>query len=314
MFYNVENLFDNLDDPETNDDEFLPRGERRWGKDRLTLKYKRIYQVIAAVGGQGFPAIIGLCEIENRYVLEKLLENTPLGNLGYKIVHHDSPDQRGIDVALLYRTSQFEPLWYQAIPVRSDADVDFKTRDILYVKGILHADTLHVLVNHWPSKYGGVVDTKPLRKLAAQKAKHITDSIASSNPKASILLMGDFNDGPTDESVEVHLGAQHPDRISNDHNLYNMAYPLAQQGKGSNKYREKWDLIDQIIVSRALLDPENSLHTSPDSFNVFEAPFLLIKDENYLGDRLFRTYNGFRYAGGFSDHLPVYIEIHSTQQ
>ena len=314
MFYNVENLFDNLDDPETNDDEFLPRGERRWGKDRLTLKYKRIYQVVAAVGGQGFPAIIGFCEVENRYVLEKLLENTPLGNLGYKIVHHDSPDRRGIDVALLYRTSQFEPLWYQAIPVRSDSDADFKTRDILYVKGILHADTLHVLVNHWPSKYGGVVDTKPLRKLAAQTAKHITDSIASIHLQASILLMGDFNDCPMDESVEVYLGAQHPDRVSNEYHLYNLAYPLAQQGKGSNKYREKWDLIDQIIVSGPMLNPENSLRTSPELFRVFDAPFLLIKDENYLGEKLFRTYNGFRYAGGFSDHLPVYVEIQSPRK
>lgn len=314
MFYNVENLFDNIDDPETNDDEFLPRGERRWGKDRLTLKYKRIYQVIAAVGGKGFPAIVGFCEVENRFVLEKLLANTPLGNMGYKIVHHDSPDRRGIDVALLYRISDFEPLWYEAIPVQNPSDPDFKTRDILYVKGILDTDTIHVFVNHWPSKYGGAVDTQPLRKLSAQTAKHFTDSIAARNPQASILLMGDFNDSPIDESVENHLGAQHPDRVSDSFNLYNMAYPLALQGIGSNKYREKWELIDQIIVSKPMLDPENSLHTTPSRFHVFKAPFLLIKDENYLGEKLFRTYNGFRYAGGFSDHLPIYIEILSTKK
>ena len=159
MFYNTENLFDTQDDPNTNDNQFLPDGEKHWNFKRLQKKLNRIFQVIVASGEGKLPAIIGLCEVENNIVLELLLNKTPLGKLGYKYIHKDSPDRRGIDVALLYNINSFTPISYRFITVSSD-ERPLKTRDILYVKGIMHKDTFHFYINHWPSKYGGAIQTK----------------------------------------------------------------------------------------------------------------------------------------------------------
>lgn len=299
--YNVENLFDYYDDPETLDEEFLPGGVRRWTKSRFEQKCRRIYQALAATANPNFPTIIGLCEIENQYVLDQLLRLTPLGNMGYRSVHKESPDRRGIDVALLYREHLFEPITYKTIPVIDPYNESFKTRDILYVSGILCSDTVHFFVNHWPSKYGGAVDTKPLRELAAKTLKMMTDSILNENSNGKLILMGDFNDAPADESVEKVLGAKNYKDPSGA-SILNLFY----DEKGSNKYQNKWEPIDQIMVSNTLL--ADSLPKVA-SWGVFEASFLLTDDKNYLGKKPFRTYNGFRYEGGFSDHLPVFLTL-----
>ena len=308
MFYNVENLFDTEDDPTVLDEEFLPEGERHWDNHKFYLKLKKIFQVIMAAGKGSPPTIIGMSEIENQKVLELLLHTTPLGKMGYKIVHKESPDRRGIDVALLYREDQFHPISYQTFPVVNPDNNDFRTRDILYVKGIIAVDTLHFFVNHWPSKYGGVIETKPLRALAAETLKCITDSLLTQNNNSKIIMMGDFNDSPFDESISKYLGA-HSDFDSIKTNLiYNLAFELATEGKGSNKYQGKWELIDQILVSGSMLS-KTGIHTSASSFQIFDAPFLLEKDKTYLGEKPFRTYAGFKYNNGFSDHLPVLIEL-----
>jgi endonuclease/exonuclease/phosphatase family metal-dependent hydrolase len=307
MFYNVENLFDTIDNPNKNDNEFLPDGPRHWNSYRFYQKLNRISQVIIAAGEPDFPVVIGMSEIENLQVLEALLHFSPLKKLNYGIVHHESPDSRGIDVALLYRKELFTPLLFRAIEIRNPKDKSYTTRDILYVKGLLAGDTVHFFVNHWPSKFGGLSISKPLRALAASRLRAETDSLLGVNERSRIIIMGDFNDTPFDNSVAGVLGAK-PVSESSESNLYTLAYTLAKEGKGSNKYRSKWDMIDQFIVSGSLLNA-HGLHTSPELFQVFAPDFLLIKDKNYLGEKLNRTYVWFKYNGGFSDHLPVLLDL-----
>lgn len=307
MFYNVENLFDTIDNPDKSDEEFLPDGVRNWGGYRFYIKLQRLSQVIVAAGENGFPAVIGMCEIENQQVLESLIHFTPLKKINYGIVHHESPDSRGIDVAMLYRKDMFLPHFYRAIKVSDPADPSFTTRDILYVKGLLGTDTMHFFVNHWPSKYGGVSATKPRRALAASVLRAQTDSLLACNPLANIVIMGDLNDSPSDKSVVEVLGAK-PVGKPSPSGLYNLAYPLAKKGIGTNKYRSKWDLIDQFIVSRNLVS-KGGMASHPDAFSVFSPSYLLVKDENNLGEKLNRTFVGVKYNGGFSDHLPILLDL-----
>lgn len=309
LFYNVENLFDTDDDPLTLDEEFLPKGERFWNGKKLNNKLNRIFQVIMAAGEGTPPVLVGFCEVENQQVLEMLLYRTALGNMGYKIIHKESPDRRGIDVALLYRKDYFNPISYEAIPVNDEKNPDFKTRDILYTLGTIGQDTLHVFVNHWPSKYGGIMETKALRALAAQTLKNKVETITTHQANAKIIIMGDFNDSPLDESLLLHLGARDATSPYSNDTLYNLAYPSAIQQKGSNKYQGKWELIDQIIVSGALLNANYGLKTDAESFRIYDAPFLLEDDKTFLGKKPFRTYMGFKYHNGFSDHLPVLIDL-----
>lgn len=313
IFYNTENLFDTYDDSIKHDEEFLPDGSRSWNKYKLNNKLKRIFQVIMASSEGNMPTAIGLCEIENLYVLEALLDRTPLGKLGYKIVHKESPDRRGIDVAFLYNVNKFTPITYEAISVVNPNDKHFATRDILYVKGCINNDTLHFFVNHWPSKYGGTIETIPLRALAAKHLRNKTDSIMQKHVGAKIIVMGDFNDSPIDESITKHLQAFNVFENINDTSLYNLSYNAAQNGIGSIKFRGKWELIDQFIVSGALITSKG-MYTPQKSFTVFRAPFLMEKDEGFLGEKPFRTYIGFKYNNGFSDHLPVYIDLYHKEK
>lgn len=308
MFYNVENLFDTDDDSLKSDEEFLPEGVRYWNNNRLFNKLTHISQVIMAASKGTFPSVIGLCEVENSKVLDLLLFKTPLGNLGYKYVHKESPDKRGIDVAFLYKKDRFAPLSYFAIPIVDPNDSAFKTRDILYVKGILSSDTIHFFVNHWPSKYGGTLETKSLRALAAKTLRTYTDSILSTNNQSKIIIMGDFNDSPIDESIKDVLEAKKAEQDIDNESLYNLGIQAYEKGVGSNKYQEKWELIDQFIVSGNLLKGKG-LTTSTSQFSVFKAPFLVEKDENHLGEKTNRTYIGFKYHGGFSDHLPILLDL-----
>jgi hypothetical protein len=309
MFYNVDNLFDTQNDLQKEDDEFLPDGRRHWTKTRFFQKINHISQVILAAGEGDYPSVIGLCEIENQNVLESLLFYTPLGKLDYQIIHKESPDNRGIDVAFLYRKNKFKPIRYEAVPVTNPRDNNFKTRDILYVKGVIGKDTVHFFVNHWPSKFGGIGVTKPLRALAASILRLKTDSLLSLNNRSNIIIMGDFNDSPSDISVKEVLGAKSPGEIISSNSLYDLALPYAQKGKGTNKYRGKWFMIDQIIVSGNLLNGKR-LKTSPGLFQIFSPDFLFENDKTNLGKKPNRTYSGYKYHGGFSDHLPVLLDLY----
>jgi hypothetical protein len=295
MFYNVENLFDTQNDTLKDDDTFLPTGINRWTFTRYNKKVNDLAKVILASNGWEPPQLIGLCEIENTAVLSRLIWETGLSELSYCPIHHESSDRRGIDVALLYRSDCFKPIWHHTVIV-SQPEINFFTRDILYVKGLMYEkDTLHLLVCHWPSKWGGELHSKWKRQKAAQKTKQICDSIMHVNAKAQIIIMGDLNETRDESSiVDVLLTPLSALTVLNPVNLPKGVY-------GTHKYQGKWHFIDHIIISQAL----ESQTSQPVSFTIPDLTFLLEEDPAYSGMRPRRTYIGPRYVGGFSDHLPI---------
>lgn len=307
MFYNVENLFDVRDDSLTNDDEFLPDSPRRWTRYRMDEKCRNLSRVILNAGGWNPPVLVGLCEIENAWVLGRLLYDTGLNNTGYKAVHYDSPDERGIDVALLYMASRFEVLESRPVCVGLLNDGS-TTRDILYVMGVVdNYDTLHLFVNHWPSRYGGAETSKPRRIQAARVLSSAVDSVRRAYPLANIVLMGDFNEDPDSKLFRDCLSTG---GLDEDTPLYAPALEL-ELGSGTLKYRYQWQVFDQIMVSRGLLNPASRIYLKEPVLRIVKLPFLLEQDERYGGQKPFRSYLGIKYQGGYSDHLPVmiYLEV-----
>jgi endonuclease/exonuclease/phosphatase family metal-dependent hydrolase len=311
VFYNVENLFDPENDSLKNDDEFTPEGGRNWNQQRFYTKINHIYQVIIGVGEWNPPAVVGLCEVENRWVLNRLVYQTPLKTFDYKIIHEESPDNRGIDVAMIYRSTHFTPLSHHNIPVGFPFDSSSKTRDILYVKGYLHnMDTVHLFVNHWPSRYGGHLETDPKREHAALILRIYLDSLNSEYDKPNIILMGDFNDEPEDKSMKEVLVANLDSISLMDYDFFNlMGNYRDDPNTGTVKYQQSWMTIDQIIVSANLVKGNQPLQISRDGGRIYSPDFLLEEDFKYLGIKPFRTYIGYTYNAGFSDHLPVYVDL-----
>ena len=299
MSYNVENLFDYFDDSLKQDDEFLPFKNRYWTKERYEQKQRHIAQVIMAAGGWEAPALVGLCEIENRYVLESLTRFTELKSVGYEILHKDSPDIRGIDVALLYRRDKFQLLFFDYLEINFPFDQDSKTRDILYAKGKLaNQDTLHIFLNHWPSKYGGEFETASKRAYVARQLKTKLDSLLKLNSTAKIVVMGDFNDEPDAESLQI---------ITSDGDFKNLLSEVQYQ-YGTHSFDNKWAILDHFIVSHSLLIKSQKTHYRPASVKILNLDFLLAKGS--LGNyRPFRSYQGPAYIGGYSDHLPIIMDI-----
>lgn len=305
-FYNTENLYDTIDDKKVADEEFLPNGKMKWTKERYTQKLANLSKVILAVGNGNGPEIIGLCEVENKGVLVDLTKKTPMKKQKYSIVHYDSPDGRGIDVALLYKASAFRVLESKPFQVPLVSDTLPPTRNILYVKGILgKSDTLCLFVNHWPSRRGGTDESAPRRMLAAKLLRQLSDSVQKANPGAQVVAMGDFNDEPTDASVAT---VAHPVTDSTAAGLCNMLSTLDQQGEGTHYYKKEKNVFDQLLVSGNLFTQRGYYVTST-SGHIFRPEWIL--GENYKGDppAPLRTYAGNRYIGGYSDHLPVYIEL-----
>ena len=309
MFYNVENLFDTFDDSLKNDEEFLPEGDRFWSNRKYYTKLNQIYKVIIAIGEWNPPAIIGLCEIENRKVIEDLVNNTPLVKFEYQIVHKESPDHRGIDVGLLYRKELFQPLYYEAIPINFPDKPESKTRDILFVKGITNnSDTLNVFINHWPSRWGGQLESEDRRLFVASVLKAKVDSVFKLNPQSNIIITGDFNDYPDNKSLNKVLNASQEYNQITDNQLYNLSSHLYKtKNIGSYKYQGEWGVLDQFIVSGHLLNTENKVFTSLNDIHIFNADFLLEPDDGFFGYKPNRTFIGYKYNGGFSDHLPTYL-------
>lgn len=313
MFYNVENLFDTLNDPTKNDEEFTPQGAKYWSWYKYKNKLTAISKVIIGIGGWELPQIVGLSEVENIKVVKDLIYKTPLSKSDYRIIHKDSPDNRGIDCALLYRKNHFWPLNQDFIAVKWPKNIGSgTTRDILYVKGLTNEhDTLHIFVNHWPSRWSGQMETEEKRIYVAKLVKHHCDSILKSDKSANIIIMGDLNDHPTDKSLVYGLEAQSEYDNIKHNKLYNLSYYLQEIKKlGTHKFQGQWGILDQIIVSGALLDSSNLLHTTLEDAHVYNADFLLCPDEGNTGKQVFRTYLGYKYQGGYSDHLPTYIDLH----
>lgn len=328
LFWNVENLFDYKDDTLTSDEEFTSSGAMYWSYSKLQTKIAHLAKSILAAGEWNAPSIIGMCEVENRYVLNKLVYHSPLQLFGYRVIHRDSPDSRGIDVAMIYRDDAFLPLSTEWITIRFPFDTTATTREILYVKGLLAGeDTIHIFVNHWPSRRGGEAASAPRRNYVASVLRAAVDSIlladttsqiadAASqitNPKSRItypfiIIMGDFNDEPENESLQMILKARLDTGDIKPNDLVNLM-SLNHTSQGSHKFKEHWGFLDQFIVSGAFMDKQQLLQIDPTSAQVFSPHFLLEDELKYLDKKPKRTYLGPRYQGGFSDHLPVYLDI-----
>ncbi|MFY7671779.1 endonuclease/exonuclease/phosphatase family protein [Tenacibaculum sp. MEBiC06402] len=301
-FYNVENLFDTIDDPNTNDDKFTPRGERNWTYKRYYRKIKKISYVISQIGKKNStetPVLVGLAEVENTRVLEDLVNQKSLQNCGYRYVHFDSNDERGIDTALLYRDKFFDPVSTDRMQFSFlDENGSFDhTRDVLLVSGFLNGELVHVIVNHWPSRREGEELSKPKRIKAADVVKEAIDQIASKDPNAKIIIMGDFNDNPTSESVREHL-------VTDD--FFNPMLPLYEGGNGTLTFQKQWYLFDQIILSKNFKEEDTSHRFI--SATIFNKKWLTTHKGKHKGSP-FRTFIGPWYKGGFSDHFPVFVSL-----
>ncbi|MDR0970070.1 MAG: hypothetical protein LBM67_05995 [Lentimicrobiaceae bacterium] len=304
-FYNVENLFDTIDDPHTDDKDFLPSGKNQWNTARYNHKINQLSRVIASMDSTSPPHIIGLAEIENKHVLNDLVATTELKSAAYDIVHFDSKDPRGIEVALLYQPKYFKLLTEKEMKVKMNAHSG-EMRFVLYVKGIVaKEDTLHIFVNHWKSRSGGAKETEPKRIRYADFLREKADSLFRIDPNANIVICGDLNDNPTDISIVEHLKALPANRTIEAQNLYNLSFIPFSEGAGT-LYYQNWDFFDQIIVSSNLLKKQaKSLCSS--EITTIRHPWMLY---TYKGkNRPNRTFSGGKYYGGFSDHLPVMIRL-----
>ncbi len=311
MFYNAENLFDTINEPGTRDGEFTPSGSYKWTGYRYQEKLISLSKVIIAAGGYSPPDIIGFCEVENKSVLEGLVRRTRLSKFPYKVIHEESPDFRGIDVALLYLPDKIDVIDYHAIPVRFDENKKYTTRDILYAKFLVKkTDTLHVFVNHWPSRRGGQQASEYRRITAAQILRKTIDSLWQKNKDAKIIITGDFNDEPHNSSISKTLGAGECTKKMENKQLCNLFYDIKNTNQpGTYKYRGQWNILDQFIVSGAMINSKNGISTGRGHGHIFFTSFLLEEDERYMGYKVKRTYLGPRYKGGFSDHLPVLLDL-----
>ncbi|MGS2762566.1 endonuclease/exonuclease/phosphatase family protein [Sinomicrobium sp. M5D2P9] len=302
-FYNVENLFDIYNDPDTLDDNYTPDGVLYWTKKRYGKKLYKLGRAIANIGydtSRTAPVLVGLAEVENGQVVRELLESRSLKNKGYDLVHYDSPDERGIDTALIYRSRYFSVLASEAIPLIIDnvnGERDY-TRDILHVTGLLNGQRIHVLVNHWPSRREGGEDTVYKRIAAAQLVHEVMDRIRTEETAPVFIIMGDFNDDPFSKSIKEYL-------LSPD--LYNPMERLFSHDRGSANYNFKWNLFDQILFSRDFFTEEKGTHSFVQA--AISNKRFLAEWTGRFKNTPFRTYAGRRYLGGYSDHFPVYIQL-----
>jgi len=305
VFYNTENLFDTKDGPAVYDEEYTPSGSKKWTTKRYQKKVNDIAKVVSSANPKGLPEIIGLAEIENKAVLESLLETEHFSGGYYGIVHEDSPDVRGIDVALLYKADAFDLLHDEFIPIQFPFDPESKVRDILYAKGVAGKDTLHFFVNHWKSRAGGRKETEQKRTYSARVLEAKIDSILTVNSDAKIIAMGDFNDEPANKSLTKVLGAKNPAAGNKNADLYNLLYPKDKQGEGTYNYQSEWFMLDNLIVSSACMKGKGYT-ISPDDVRIFDPPWVMYDHPKAGMEVPNRTYGGDNYFGGISDHLAIY--------
>lgn len=306
-FYNVENLYDTLDSPDTDDAEFLPGAGKQWDTFRYYTKINKMAGVIAAMGKDVQPngvAILGLCEVENKNVLNDLVAAEQLKARGYKVVHEDCWDRRGVDVALIYDPIMFKVYGHKSYRLHMP-DTAFRTRDQLLVSGVLDGDTTHVIVSHWPSRRGGEKRSQPNREAAADLGRHVVDSLLAISSNAHILYMGDLNDDPVNSSVQKHMRATGDKKFVTGDNFFNPMHGLYQKGIGSLAWRDSWNLFDQILISPGMLTGAGGSYKYYGT-RVFNEPYLRQKDGNFEGYP-FRTFVGDNYQDGYSDHFPVFL-------
>jgi hypothetical protein len=305
MLYNVENLFDIYNDTTKADDDFLPKGLMRWNETRYHRKINDIYKVIVSAGEWSPPEVVAFCEVENRKVLEDLVYGTYISKFDYSIIHEESPDQRGIDVCLVYRKDCIRILGYAYWIPSGIKKEEFTSRSVLYAKLLDGTDTIHLIVNHWPSRRGGVLAGEDMRNNISSMVREKADSINQVTiGGAKIVILGDFNSTPSDQEIQSLITP-----MKSASSLVNLSEKQAADGIGTYRYMGVWEMLDQVIVSNKFLSCKTGLYTDPDQVKVFRPDFLLTSDPKYPGFIPFSTYRGYRYQGGFSDHLPVLLNL-----
>lgn len=306
-FYNVENLFDTVDNPLTNDDEFTPDGDRRWNNSKYWDKLQNISKTIVAIDGENSPELIGLCEVENDTVIKDLIERSPLRHIGYQYTITQSKDKRGIDVALIYKHNYFKITRSESLSVDISHINGSTTRDILHVTGrVVSGDTVDIYVCHWPSRLGGVEETNPLRKKAATVLKESIEKVYDDRRKPYIIIMGDLNDGSESPAVRDVLCAK-PSTGAYNYNDRTLVTMLDECTDGSYRYNGEWETYDHFIISASFTNELGCL--SAVNARICNFDFLLEEDKKYGGKKPFRNFNGYRYQNGYSDHLPIALEI-----
>lgn len=307
-FYNLENLFDTINQPDVDDEEFTPEGKKAWDGRKYQAKLTNMSEVISKLGKEVTPegpAVMGLCEIENHGVLKDLVAQPTLKKRKYRIVHYDSPDKRGIDVALIYQPKYFKVTNTTSTSLFIEGDDNFFSRDQLVVSGIFDGEPMHFIVNHWPSRSGGQEKSETKRIAAAQLTRYLVDSVLALDSKAKIMVMGDLNDDPADASVSKYLNTSNDKNALTGNQLFNPMADIHKNGTGTLQYRDKWNLFDQIILSKAFFDGTKNSFKFLEA-QVFNKPFLFQHTGDYKGYPL-RTFGGKDYLGGYSDHLPVMV-------
>lgn len=306
-FYNIENLYDTIDSPNTDDHEFLPNSNKLWNGERYYSKLNRMARVISEMGKDLHPqgmAILGLCEVENRAVVEDLVRTDALKDRHYAIVHEDSPDRRGVDVALIHDPARYQVYNHKSYRLVTP-DTAFRTRDQLLVSGVLDGDTTHVIVCHWPSRRGGEKRSAPKRKAAAELARHIVDSLLALDHDARILVMGDLNDDPVNVSVARFLNATGDRTKAVGQVFFNAMHDPYMKGIGTLAWRDSWNLFDQIILSPALVSGAGGDYKYY-GVRIFNEGYLRQTEGNFAGYPL-RSFVGDTYQEGYSDHFPVFV-------
>lgn len=312
-FYNLENLFDTINDP-NKFDEFSPIMELKTDRSAIFKeKIKNMAGVIADIGADmthNSPAIIGVSEVENREVLENLVNDSLLISKDYGIIHFDSPDTRGIDVALLYQKKLFTPISSSKHELKIYDDDNQKriyTRDQLLVSGQLDGDLIHLIVNHWPSRRGGEARSRPKRIAAAKLNQHLVDSLQNVSPYAKIIIMGDLNDNPTNASLKDVLKVKSKKTKVSSRGIYNPFETIFKNGFGTTAYRDSWSLFDQILITKPLIEKNFSSYRFYKA-SIFNANYLIQSSGRYKGYP-FRSWGYSGYTKGYSDHFPVYIYL-----
>lgn len=305
VFYNVENLFDTVDDTTVWDDHFLPDSLKQWTDERYDKKLSDLAKVLTAISEDDLPEIIGVCEVENRQVVEDLFKTDSLSKRKYEVIHEQSPDFRGIDVALAYDSDLMSELQHENIRVAFSFEPETTTRDILYAKLLSCGDTLHVFVNHWPSRRGGQERSEPKRLKAATVLRTKIDSILLKDKTAKVIAMGDFNDYPNNTSMTEVMNCE----PGADQMLTNMTYRFHADGIGTYNYRGEWGMLDQFIVSDGLLYSAKGCATSDSAVVVFKEDWMLYFPESGSPSPS-KTYGGPNYYGGYSDHLPIRMTLY----
>lgn len=313
-FYNLENLFDIYDDPETHDEEFTPNGVKQWNEIKYQKKLSNMERVLfdmAAINKE-YPVVIGVSEIENRSVLEDLVSQPKLKGANYRICHYDSPDARGVDVAFLYRADVFKLEGSDNIKLEVAELPNFRTRDLVVMWGTIEGEPFYFLVSHWPSRLGGKEASQFKRDACAKQIREIKDSLLAANPATKVVVMGDFNDDATDASLVKVMGAKGKEKDLQKGDFFNPYFQMLRAGLGTLAYQDRWNLFDNICVTENLLNDEEGklklIKGKKYYGNIFKKPYMLQQEGQYKGYPL-RTFVTNNFQNGFSDHLPVFIYI-----